>query len=178
MGERVSAEGEILRAPTDEELEALVNQLRGSGAEAVAISLLFSFANWATERGVGEARAFGSTHLGSHRILPEFREYERASTVVANAYSRPEWKTICGIWSRVSPAWMAADGGRDAVFRRYDFGADGPRSRCVRCCRARRAGDRRLPGGALAGFDRIIGFDMGGTSTDVFLFDAATGGPR
>src|SRR5271157_6336614 len=43
--ERVSAEGEILRSPTDEELAALVDEIRDSGAEAVAISLLFSFAN-------------------------------------------------------------------------------------------------------------------------------------
>ena len=48
--ERVSAEGEILRAPTEEELDLLVNQVRGSGAEAIAISLLFSFANPETER--------------------------------------------------------------------------------------------------------------------------------
>ncbi len=50
--ERVSAEGEILRAPTEAELELLVDQVRGSGAEAVAISLLFSFANPETERRV------------------------------------------------------------------------------------------------------------------------------
>src|ERR1700729_48368 len=43
--ERGSAEGEVLRAPTEEELETLVNQIHRSGAEAIAISLLFSFAN-------------------------------------------------------------------------------------------------------------------------------------
>jgi N-methylhydantoinase A len=69
--ERVSAEGEILLSPTDAELEVLVEQVRGSGAEAVAISLLFSFANPETERRV-EA-ALGSLGLPistSHRILP------------------------------------------------------------------------------------------------------------
>src|SRR6202044_3128889 len=88
--ERVSAEGEILRSPTEEELQSLVNQVRDSGAEAVAISLLFSFASPETERRVEETLS----HLGlpisaSHRILPEFREYERASTTVVNAYLAP-----------------------------------------------------------------------------------------
>jgi len=44
------------------------------------------------------------------------------------------------------------------------------------CCRGRRRRHRRVPRAALAGFERIIGFDMGGTSTDVFLADAAAGG--
>ena len=62
--ERVSAEGEILRSPTEEELETLVNQVRGSGAEAVAISLLFSFANPETERRVEAAlRLPRASHL-------------------------------------------------------------------------------------------------------------------
>src|SRR5271165_2668691 len=53
--ERVSAEGEILVDPLEEELAALADQVRGSGAQAVAISLLFSFANPATERRVEAA---------------------------------------------------------------------------------------------------------------------------
>ena len=88
--ERVSAEGEILRAPTEEELELLVDAVRASGAEAVAISLLFSFANPETERRVEAAlRCLGIPISTSHRILPEFREYERASTTVVNAYLAP-----------------------------------------------------------------------------------------
>ena len=67
--ERVSAEGEILRSPTEEELETLVEQVRASGAEAVAISLLFSFAR----PGDGAARRSGHgpprvarLHFASH----------------------------------------------------------------------------------------------------------------
>ncbi len=55
IAERVSAEGEALREPTDEELVALVEAVRASGAEAVAISLLFSFANPRTEKRIEEA---------------------------------------------------------------------------------------------------------------------------
>ncbi len=80
----------MLRAPTDEELAALAEAVRASGAEAVAISLLFSFANPETERRVEAAlRKLGIPVSASHRILPEFREYERASTTVVNAYLAP-----------------------------------------------------------------------------------------
>ena len=90
VAERVSAEGEILREPTDDELAALVEAVRASGAEAVAISLLFAFANPKTERRVEAAlRKLGIPVSASHRILPEFREYERASTTVVNAYLAP-----------------------------------------------------------------------------------------
>ena len=89
--ERVSAEGERLIAPDPEELRRLVEQIRASGAEAVAISLLFSFANPENEREVaGALSSLGLPLSISHRILPEFREYERASTVVANAYLAPK----------------------------------------------------------------------------------------
>jgi N-methylhydantoinase A len=88
--ERVSAEGELLHSPTDEELAALADAVRASGAEAVAISLLFSFAHPETERRVEAAmRKFETPVSASHRILPEFREYERASTTVVNAYLAP-----------------------------------------------------------------------------------------
>ena len=56
--ERVSAEGEMLREPTDDELAALAEKVKRSGAEAVAISLLFSFANPKTEQRVEKAHAW------------------------------------------------------------------------------------------------------------------------
>ncbi len=58
--------------------------------EAIAISLLFSFANTENERRVAPALADSGKPLSvSHEILPEFREYERTSTVVVNAYLQP-----------------------------------------------------------------------------------------
>ena len=92
--ERVSAEGEILRSPTDEQLAALVASVRQCGAESVAISLLFSFANPETELRVESAlRRLPIPVSTSHRILPEFREYERASTTVINAYLAPRMES-------------------------------------------------------------------------------------
>ena len=90
VAERVSSEGKLLREPTDEELMVLVERVRGSGAEAIAISLLFSFLRPENEVRVEAAlRPLGLPISTSHPILPEFREYERASTIVVNAYLAP-----------------------------------------------------------------------------------------
>jgi len=172
VAERVSAEGELLREPTDEELDALVQAVRASGAEAVAISLLFSFANPRTEKRVEQAlRTIGVPVSASHRILPEFREYERASTTVVNAYLAPCMGSYLSALERgvavrknggrvdvmqssggIVPAHLAA---REPVRTVLS----GPAGGVVGACRM----------AALAGFESIIGFDMGGTSTDVFL---------
>src|SRR5215470_6894275 len=88
--ERTAADGEVLRSPDIDERTSLAERVAEAKPEAVAISLLFSFANANNERGVADAL----THLGvplsiSHQILPEFREYERTSTIVINAYLQP-----------------------------------------------------------------------------------------
>jgi N-methylhydantoinase A len=80
IAERVTAEGEVLLRSTDAVLSDLVERVRVSGAEAVAISLLFAFLNPENERRVETAlRELGLPLSVGHRILPEFREYERAS---------------------------------------------------------------------------------------------------
>jgi N-methylhydantoinase A len=179
--ERVSAEGKILRAPTEDELAALVDGVLASGAEAVAISLLFSFANPETELRVEHALLGLNVPVStSHRILPEFREYERASTTVVNAYLAPRMQTYLQNLEQSVTAQHA--GGRVDVMQssggiipaRLAAGEpvrtvlSGPAGGVVGACRVAR----------WAGFERIIGFDMGGTSTDVFLSDeAARGAP-
>jgi len=176
--ERVSSNGAILRSPSEEELAALVDQVRASGAEAIAISLLFSFANPQTELRVEAAlRVLGIPVSTSHRILPEFREYERASTTVVNSYLAPRIKRYLDrLAQRVTarhpgarvdvmqssggiiPAHIAAEQPVRTVL-------SGPAGGVIGACLVARQ----------SGFDRIIGFDMGGTSTDVFLADAAIG---
>jgi N-methylhydantoinase A len=174
--ERVSAEGEILRAPTDPELDFLVSQVRDSGAEAIAISLLFSFAQPETERRVEAAlECLGLPISTSHRILPEFREYERASTIVVNAYLAPRMQSyLLHLEQSVATQHaggcvdvMQSSGGilsaRRAAPEPVRTVLSGPAGGVIGACQVAR----------WAGFERIIGFDMGGTSTDVFLSDAA-----
>jgi N-methylhydantoinase A len=88
--ERTDAEGRVLERPPDAELTRLREAVRRADPDAIAISLLFSFANPENEAAVAAAVAeLGKPLSVSHRILPEFREYERTSTVVVNAYLQP-----------------------------------------------------------------------------------------
>jgi len=88
--ERTACDGEILTSPAPADLSALATQIATKQPESIAISLLFSFANPKNERAVAAALKFIGVPLSiSHQILPEFREYERTSTVVINAYLQP-----------------------------------------------------------------------------------------
>ena len=88
--ERTASDGEILTAPSPADLKSLVSQVAAKHPESIAISLLFSFANPKNELAIAEAlKPLGVPLSISHQILPEFREYERTSTVVINAYLQP-----------------------------------------------------------------------------------------
>ncbi|HEY6373257.1 MAG TPA: hydantoinase/oxoprolinase family protein [Candidatus Sulfotelmatobacter sp.] len=87
VNERTASDGEILTQPTPHELHSLAEQLAAAKPQSIAISFLFSFANPKNEEAVAEALKCLAVPLSiSHQILPEFREYERTSTVVINAY--------------------------------------------------------------------------------------------
>lgn len=176
--ERVGAESQVLRSPSDAELRMLSEAVRKSGAESVAISLLFAFANPAHEQKVAEVLAgFGLPISVSHQILPEFREYERASTIVVNAYLAPRMELyLRDLASRVAKldgasrvSVMQSSGGivsaEVAAQEPVRTVLSGPAGGVIGACRMAQ----------LAGFSRIIGLDMGGTSTDVFLSEDAAG---
>jgi N-methylhydantoinase A len=179
IAERVSSTGELLRAIAPEDLAALVAAIAEAQPEAIAISTLFSFANPLSEIKIAGALAPLNLPLSiSHRILPEFREYERASTIVANAYVAPKVGSyISTLASNITAAYpqgrlevMQSSGGiissRIAAAEPVRTMLSGPAGGVI--------GAFKLA--QLAGFDHIIGFDMGGTSTDVCLVDPS--GPR
>ncbi len=171
--ERIAPGGEVL-APLDEgEAASVLDRAAAAGAEALAVCLLFSFANPDHERTIrrlAEARGF-SVSLSSE-ILPEFREFERTSTTVLNAYVSPLMSEyLARLEERAgSRLWiMQSSGGiLDATTARRE---------AVRTLLSGPAGG--VTGAyhlaTTAGYDRIITFDMGGTSTDVSLADAAIG---
>jgi N-methylhydantoinase A len=180
--ERVSAEGEILISPGAQELAELTETVRLRGAESIAISLLFSFANPENEKQVTAALRQGLCVSNlpisiSHEILPEFREYERAATVVVNAYLAPK---AGGYVHRLESAIENEHGGSLYVMQSSGGIISGKlaASEPVRTVLSGPAGGvigaHRVA--QLAGFENIIGFDMGGTSTDVSLIDSS--GPR
>jgi N-methylhydantoinase A len=178
--ERTSAEGEVLQCAGGAALDQLAERVAASGAEAISISLLFSFANPCNERKV--AVALGKLGLPvsvSHSILPEFREYERASTVVANAYLS---RIVGGYMEKLATSVNREHQGRVEVMQ-SSGGIVPVRLAAQEPVRTMLSGPAGGVMGAyqlarLAGFDRIISFDMGGTSTDVCLVDAKQGGPR
>src|SRR5215472_10157993 len=89
--ERVACDGAVLQKVDRSELARLKNTVRAAAPEAIAVSLLFSFANPENERAVAATlREIGVPVSVSHEILPEFREYERGSTVLINAYLAPK----------------------------------------------------------------------------------------
>jgi N-methylhydantoinase A len=177
VAERTSSEGKILRAPSLEALNALAGRISAQKPQAIGLSLLFSFANPANEQAVAQALVGLDIPLSvSHRILPEFREYERASTVLVNAYLQPVMTNYLrqlerrigerGTQGRAARIFvMQSSGGITALAT----AAEQP----VRTVLSGPAGG--VVGASVvarrSGFDRIITFDMGGTSTDVALMD-------
>ncbi len=172
--ERVDAGGKILQRPTAEDLRVLARNVHASRAESIAVSTLFSFANSENERAVARVlEELGLPMSLSHIILPEFREYERASTVVANAYLQP---VMQGYLQRLDVR-MRRDGGKtkSRVFvMQSSGGITSLESASRQPVRTVLSGPAGGVVGAVAmarrsGFERVISFDMGGTSTDVAL---------
>jgi len=88
--ERISATGEVVEALAEDQVDRLIEQIKSRGLRHVAVCLLFSFINPAHEQLIGrKCEQAGLTVSLSSEVLPEFREYERASTTVINACLRP-----------------------------------------------------------------------------------------
>jgi N-methylhydantoinase A len=166
--ERIAASGEVLEALDERALASLIKKLKRARVESVAVSLLFSFVNPEHERRIADAlKALGVPLSVSHKILPEYREYERASTVTINAYLQPLMGAYLNRLKARAPSLrvmqssggsISAGGASDEPVRTI---LSGPAGGVVGALRAARA----------IGIDNIITFDMGGTSTDVALCD-------
>jgi N-methylhydantoinase A len=90
LRERIGAHGEVVEPLRDDEVDRLIAQIRERGLRHVAVCLLFSFVNPAHEQLIARRCAGARLTVSlSSDILPEFREYERASTTVINASLRP-----------------------------------------------------------------------------------------
>jgi N-methylhydantoinase A len=183
--ERVSAEGKILEAPTEVELARLRSEIAAADPDAVAISFLFSFVNSANEMAVATALAdLGKPLSVSHQILPEFREYERTSTMVVNAYLQPLMqKYLEKLGQRVEELPGRGSAKQKSVPSRIFVMQSGGGITALSA--AAREPVRTVlsgPAGGLvgaaasavrSGFHKILSFDMGGTSTDVALVEGA-----
>ena len=168
IGGRIDAAGNTL-VPLDEEaVRAMFARRRADGIEAVAIALAHAWAFPETERRVAElAREAGFARVSaSHRVSPLTGLVARGRTSVVDAYLSPVLRryvdTVAGALGDTPLAFMQSNGGlADArAFQGKDAILSGPAGGVVAAARTAEA----------AGFDRVIGFDMGGTSTDVMLY--------
>jgi len=178
LNERTASDGEILQAPSRQDLQSLADKLRQTHPEAIAISLLFSFANPKTENAVARALKELCLPLSvSHQILPEFREYERTSTVVVNAYLQPVMQHYLNSLERRARSPRRSGAAQSRIFVMQSSGGITSLASAARePVRTLLSGPAGGVVGAAAmarrsGVERIISFDMGGTSTDVALVD-------
>lgn len=174
--ERVTADGAVALAPTPERLAALVDELRASGAESVAVALLHAYGNAANERVVSAALAAAAPELDvccSADVAPEIREYERTSTVVANAYVRP----IVRRYLDDLEAQLASLGIDAPLYVMLSNGAITSASTAARV--PVRLAESGPAGGVLAaclhgvraGDAQIVAFDVGGTTAKICFAD-------
>ena len=168
LSERVTAAGEIIEQLGTGDLRTLLAKLKKARVESIAVSLLFSFASPEHEQMVAGALASLKVPLSiSHEILPEYREYERTSTVAINAYLQPLMGAyLGGVGASIRRLQVMQSSGGSvsatvAVNEPVRTILSGPAGGIVGASRAAR----------VAGFENIITFDMGGTSTDVALCD-------
>jgi N-methylhydantoinase A len=194
VAERIGPDGSVIAKLERSDVTRAADEIAASGAASIAVCLLFSFANPAHEQQV----ARGLERLGipvtlSHKILPEYREYERTSTTVINAYLVPLMSGYLRALGRGLDelAELNAPTCRSSYEGRQERGASHRSSSLLRVMQsnggsvsAETAGSEPVrailsgPAGGvvgaisickMAGIPDIIAFDMGGTSTDVSL---------
>lgn len=169
LPERLDYHGTILRSPTSDDWEALVQQLAACEPESIAISLLYAFRNSVHEQALATLLRERFPHLYlslSSEILPQFREYERTSTVAVNAYVQPLMaRYLANLQERIQGplrimqssggSISAATAGQEPVRTVLS----GPAGGVIGAYHVARQ----------AGHSQLITLDMGGTSTDVAL---------
>ena len=174
IAERTGSDGAVIEQPEQQELADLRQIIKQQHPDAIAVALLFSFANPANELRIEEElRPLDLPLSISHKILPEFREYERTSTVVVNAYLQPVMQCYLESLNRR----LAQPSRRNRIFVMQSSGGITTLSTAAHePVRTVLSGPAGGVVGASAtarrsGFRQIISFDMGGTSTDVALVD-------
>ncbi|MGD8415108.1 MAG: hydantoinase/oxoprolinase family protein, partial [Candidatus Latescibacterota bacterium] len=175
VGERIGSDGSVLESLSTGEVEDRARRLLGDGVTCAAVALLNSYVNPEHEKALATAlAAWGFQHVScSSELAPFIKAVPRAQTAVVNAYLSP---VIDGYLERVAkPLESSGVGGGGSIhvmtsaggltekrsYRPKDSLLSGPAGGVVGAARA----------GRLSGFDRVIAFDMGGTSTDVARFD-------
>lgn len=174
VDERIGPDGEVIEPLDLSSVDTVIEKLRASGAEACAIAFLFAYLNPSHEEAVRERIAKALPQLAistSSGVQPEFREYERTSTTLLNAYLQPAFArymtTLRDALATMSPDARVginqSSGGLMSIEKARDFpirtALSGPAAGTMGAIHMARQSQRA----------NIITFDMGGTSADVAL---------
>ena len=174
LSERIDSDGKVLNSPNEAEIENVIDQVIKSGAKSCAVGFLFSFINPIHERQVANLIKKKAPNLIvslSSDVQPEFREYERLSTTVLNAYLQP----VMGVYLKT------LEDGVTKHLPNANIGINQSNGGLMSPARAREFPVRTALSGPAAGAvgasfiarqvgrKNIITLDMGGTSADVAL---------
>ncbi len=189
LRERTAADGRILVRPAEQNLLQIKNKILKSGAESIAVCLLFSFSNPTNEQCLIRALRELDLPLSiSHQILPEFREYERLSTTVINAYLMPRVGSYLSSLENEAAKRFASPAAKRRLnksrtrVRVFVMESSGGITTARDAAREPVRTILSGPAGGVAaavrlaehlGIRQAISFDMGGTSTDVCLFEGS-----
>jgi N-methylhydantoinase A len=175
INERTTAEGEVLHEPSDADIERLAAELQPTGAEAIAVCLLHSYANPGNERKIAGVLAdrLGVPVSASSEVAPQIREYPRMVTTACNASTIP----VVGPYLDEFQRWLDEQefGGRLLIM----LSNGGVVSADVAARNPIRMVESGPAAGALAGtwhakrlqLDRLLCFDMGGTTAKSCLIE-------
>ncbi|KVX12619.1 5-oxoprolinase [Burkholderia ubonensis] len=169
IDERVGAHGDVVEPLDLASAETALRQVYDAGIRALAIVLIHGYRHTAHEQALAQlARRIGFTQVSaSHEVSPLMKMVSRGDTTVVDAYLSPILRRyveqVADEMPGVNLQFMQSSGGltRADAFQGKDAILSGPAGGIVGMVRAAR----------VAGFDHVIGFDMGGTSTDVSHFN-------
>jgi N-methylhydantoinase A len=174
--ERIAADGSVVTPLDEEAVRDVLRSLRGAGVEALTVCLINSFTNPVHERRIADIAGEELPDIPvslSFEVIPEMQEYERAMTTVANSYVRPEVARYIDNLQREldtrldgpNLSILRSDGGLSSAAAAATFPVNllmsGPAGGV--------AGASWV--GSQAGYENLLTFDMGGTSTDVCLIE-------
>ncbi|HEX5166515.1 MAG TPA: hydantoinase/oxoprolinase family protein, partial [Thermomicrobiales bacterium] len=177
IDERTDADGQILREPSPESIEAAIATIRESGATAVAIAFLHAYRNPANEQAVAAAiqQALPDVAISlSSAVAPIVGEYERTSTTAADAFAKPSVRAYVGELDDS----LAAGGIRAPLYLMLSSGeiasAATAIERPIRLLESGPAagGIAAAFFGRLSGHDNVLSLDMGGTTAKACVIEA------
>lgn len=175
--ERISAKGDVVHELDEQDIREKLKELKDSGIEALTVSLINAYVSGVHEERIGEIAAEIMPDIPvslSSRVVPEMQEYERTETTVVNSFVRPQVSNYLKHLEAEISARLADDVKLSIL--RSDGGLASSDAASYTPVNLLLSGPAGGVAGAIwfcsrGGFDKVLTFDVGGTSTDVALIE-------